>query len=388
MAGMEYTLTGFGDFLERRRVAFVEALPSTRICSVCDVVPSRCVILPCGHVLCQACKLQIASGDDRCPVDGREFSEAAVVSVHFKQSDLEQHRVFCVAGGRDCSFAGRLGDLMEHLVGCCNDKVKCAECQQSVLRHFAVQHRRECEVKTTPQQIMSSTAIASAAEQLRDMKKDLEIIRERASRENADQDAVVNGANSLVERMTRLERKLIQEGRKASVEQRDLLLPAVNKTVVTAGPYRAVSKPGVYMATCKFDEIYAGYKKLTGDKKEHTLSTDQDVLAGYTFYLDCKFEKQGSGDVLLTFILFLGEGDFDDFLEWPFSKKVTIILPHPRDEKKDVRLPVNKEDREMVKKPAPESWNDGICTQTVPWKDIEFHGLVVKDTLYVSVEFE
>ncbi|KAK8765954.1 hypothetical protein V5799_007269 [Amblyomma americanum] len=220
MAGMEYTLTGFDDFLERRRVVFVEPLPSPRVCGVCGVVPSRSLLLPCGHVLCLACKRQIVNGEQKCPMDGREFAEGAVVSINFKQSDLEQHHVFCVVGGRECSFAGRLGDLKEHVAGCCNDK------------------------------------------------------------------------------------------------------------------------PGVFMTTWKFDEIYAGYSAVTKGKKEHVLSTDSGSLAGYELKLDCKIQTQENEDVLLNFVLSLGDGELDNFLEWPFAKKVTVIVWHPRDERKDIRIPL------------------------------------------------
>ncbi|KAK8780007.1 hypothetical protein V5799_018655 [Amblyomma americanum] len=364
MAGMEYTLTGFDDFLERRRVVFVEPLPSTR-----------------------ACKRQIVNGEQKCPIDGREFAEAAVVSINFKQSDLEQHHVFCVVGGRECSFVGRLGDLKEHVAGCSNDKVRCAECQMSVLRSGAVQHCRQCDAKSAPQQIVSTMAIAVAVENIGSMKRDLEKIRQRASSEKVDNDAVVNDANSLMERMTCLERELMQEGKKASGE-RDLLLPAMKKSVITAGPYRTFSKPGVFMTTWMFPEIYAGYSAVNEGEEEHVLSADSGLLAGYKFRLDCKIQKQENEDVLLNFVLFLGDYDLDNFLEWPFAKKVTVIVWHPRDERKDVRLSVNMEDPQMVKKPAPDSWNCGISTETMTWKDIEFHGFVVNDTVYVNVELE
>ncbi|KAK8765957.1 hypothetical protein V5799_007272 [Amblyomma americanum] len=386
MAGMEYTLTGFDDFLERRRVVFVEPLPSTRVCGVCGVVPSRSLLLPCGHVLCQACKRQIVNGEQKCPMDGREFAEGAVVSINFKQSDLEQHHVFCVVGGRECSFAGRLGDLKEHVAGCCNDKVRCAQCQLSMLRSVAVQHCRQCDAKSAPQQIMSTMAIAVAVENIGSMKRDLEKIRQRASSEKVDNDAVVNDANSLMERMTCLERELMQEG-KASGE-RDFLLPAMKKSVITVGPYRTFSKPGVFMTTWKFDEIYAGYSAVTKGKKEHVLSTDSGSLAGYEFKLDCKIQTQENEDVLLNFVLSLGDGELDNFLEWPFAKKVTVIVWHPRDERKDIRIPLSMEDPQMVKKPAPDSWNDSVSTVAVTWEDIEFHGFVVNDAVYVNVELE
>ncbi|KAK8780005.1 hypothetical protein V5799_018653 [Amblyomma americanum] len=151
MAGTEYT--GFDDFPERQRVVFVEPLPVTRVCGACGVLPSRSVLLPCGHVLCQVCKDQTSRDGGKCALDGMEFAEDDILPVNFKQSYLEQHRVFCVAGGEQCTFDGRRCDLKDHLTECGSDK-------------------------------------------LGDM-NDLKSIPERASSEASDKNAVVNCVNCL-----------------------------------------------------------------------------------------------------------------------------------------------------------------------------------------------
>ncbi|KAH7932325.1 hypothetical protein HPB51_029355 [Rhipicephalus microplus] len=80
MAEWEYTLTGFSDFLERRRVNFVEQLPQNRVCAVCGMVPSRSLILPCRHTLCRLCRSQITE-QNGCPLDGRQFADADLLLV-------------------------------------------------------------------------------------------------------------------------------------------------------------------------------------------------------------------------------------------------------------------------------------------------------------------
>ncbi|XP_077497646.1 RING finger protein 151-like [Amblyomma americanum] len=157
MAGTEYT--GFDDFPERQRVVFVEPLPVTRVCGACGVLPSRSVLLPCGHVLCQVCKDQTSRDGGKCALDGMEFAEDDILPVNFKQSYLEQHRVFCVAGGEQCTFDGRRCDLKDHLTECGSDKVRCDMCQQSVVRSAAVEHYRRCSAESSPRKHVSSTPI-------------------------------------------------------------------------------------------------------------------------------------------------------------------------------------------------------------------------------------
>lgn len=385
MVGTEYTLTGFDDFLERRRIVFVEPLPSTRICGVCGVVPIRSVLLPCGHVLCLLCKDQIGKENATCPMERMTFVQADVVSVTFKQSHLEQHRVFCVAGGRKCDFSGKLCELKGHLVRCGSDEVRCAKCQCYVVRSLAVEHYVRCSAETPSWPKVSSTASAFAVQILEGIKMDLERVRERTSFEKVDQDAVVNGANILAERVANLERSFSVG--EAGGSEYNSLVPAAEKTAVTAGPFRAVSKCGVFVTTCEFRDVYAGCTAVSGDKKEHFISTDTYTLAGYTFRLECKFQKQ-DGEVVVSFCLFLRDGAWDDHVEWPFSKKLTMIISHPRDERKDVRLPVDMEDPKVLKKPVPEKWNWGNWTSKENWQDLELKGFVCNKNLYVNVEFE
>lgn len=116
MDGWSYTLAGFGDFLELRRVTFAEPMPATRVCGVCGLLPSLTRHLPCGHVLCDLCVAQIVKCEG-CPFDGRKFALADVRSIAFERSELDQCRVHCTAcdgstgSGNQCDFAGKLSEL-------------------------------------------------------------------------------------------------------------------------------------------------------------------------------------------------------------------------------------------------------------------------------------
>uniref|UniRef100_A0A023GBZ9 Putative tnf receptor-associated factor ixodes scapularis tnf receptor-associated factor n=1 Tax=Amblyomma triste TaxID=251400 RepID=A0A023GBZ9_AMBTT len=397
MTGTEYTLTGFDDFLERRRIVFMEPLPITRVCGICGVVSCRSLLLPCGHVLCQFCKDQISEEDVKCPLDDIVFAETEAVPVTFNQSLLEQHQVFCVAGGKECSFAGKLRDLKEHLNQCGSDKVRCVKCHLPVARNVAVEHYRQCSAEASLQQCVSVAANTVAAEKLGSMKQDLETIREWASSEKVDQDAVLNAANSLLERMACLEHDLTDAYRKASEDQ-SYFLSAQEKATFTPGPYRPTSKHGNFIVACKFPDIYTGNAVFEKSDRllscGYTLSSEICVLAGYTFKVDCRFSRTGFGGditrVKTCFTLWLVEGAWDICVEWPFSKKVSLILTHTTCTGKDITLPLLGAQAEplAIAKKAPGHPSTVGSTEEISWSDIARQGLLVNSALYVNVEFE
>ncbi|KAH8030853.1 hypothetical protein HPB51_011897 [Rhipicephalus microplus] len=111
VAVWEYTLTGFNDFLEQRRVAFTEPMPGSRVCSICGRLPSATIVLPYGDVFCELCLDEVCD-EAKCPFDGRAFTERQLVRLRFELSDLEQRRVVCILAGRQCAaFDGQLSEL-------------------------------------------------------------------------------------------------------------------------------------------------------------------------------------------------------------------------------------------------------------------------------------
>ncbi|XP_070396449.1 uncharacterized protein [Dermacentor albipictus] len=400
MDGWVYTLTGFDDFFELRRVSFAEPMPASRLCSVCGLLPSLALRIPCGHVLCDLCLAQIAESEG-CPYDGQKFVLADVRSISFERSELEQCRVFCAGGGGggyECGFAGQLSELRIHLSQCGGGEAKCGKCRRPVVRGLSVHHYRQCSADTVPWKAEAIDAVAAAMCSTTDRRLGGGVNSEvdggcwRQVPPGVDvdlQDTAVNSSNALLERVTGLERELRDLRKRCpgrDGERSSLSLRASSATVIP-GPFRAASRPGVLITTCKFSDVYVGLESLGEGAKELRMSSDTYTLGGYTFRLDCEFSKDDRG-TSVRLILFLRDGEWDGYVEWPFSKKVTLIIMHPRDAERDVRLPLAMDEYRMVKRPQAGAWNWGRWTDRVNWENVELRGFVDKETLYVNVEFD
>ncbi|KAH7977333.1 hypothetical protein HPB49_000699 [Dermacentor silvarum] len=329
MDGWVYTLTGFDDFFELRRVSFAEPMPASRICSLCGRLPSLTLIIPCGHVLCELCLAQIPKSQG-CPFDGEKFSLADVRSSRFKRSELEQCRVFCCAegSGYECGFTGQLSQLRNHLSQCGSGMAKCSKCLRPVVRRgLSFHHCLQCSGDSVPRKPEAAMAVGVRSTTDR-----------RLASVNSDVDpgAAANGANVLTERVADLERGL-RDVRKRCLDRVDER---------SSSPFRASKSRA----------------SLTFSKERHGTS--------------------------VRFILLLRDGEWDGYLEWPFSKKVTLIIMHLRDAERDVRMPLPMLLQKMVKKPQAGAWNWGQWTNKIKWENIELRGFVDKETLYVNVEFE
>ncbi|KAH7934514.1 hypothetical protein HPB51_029121 [Rhipicephalus microplus] len=299
MAVREYTLTGFSDFLERRRVGFDEQLPPNRVCALCGMVPSRSLVLPCGHTLCRLCRSQITE-QDGCPLDGRQFADADLLLVVFSEADLEQHRVLCIAGvsPRILRFAANY----ERRSWIDNDGRRSRVCQERARNAFEPGFERVGEPRNRRQPRQQFA------------RPDLVHPKQR-SREADVKDGACGGD---------------WEGASAG---------STTKPTVAPGPYRAASKPGVYIETCRFVDVYSAYNAVS--RAMSAQHADQHLHSGrLQFKLACELFKNEKKEVCTRFAFILRHGDWDDHVDWPFRKKVTLTIAHPRYEDKDIGMPI------------------------------------------------
>lgn len=385
----EYTLTGFGDSLERRRIAFLDPLPKPNVCSVCGMVSSNIWILPCGHSLCEFCEEQVEN-PPTCPKDYYDYVRDELTSVNFTLEDIGERRVLCAVAGAKCDFDGTLHDMLSHIIDCTANENACAKCGRSVVREDAFDHYLECSGSDSTSARGPDIAVPSTAlETLEALKKDLGTLRECASSALLEQaTSYVEAANSLVEHVTELESELLRMEDLVAGQDSEATIRA-SKVPNPSGPYRAASKPGVFIATTAFSDAHSISSLDGGKQTEMDIVTGPCTLAGYTFQVKCHAERSEAGEVRLQFVFFLESGEWDDSLEWPFAKKVSMVLSHPVDAKKDIRLPLTEAEREgSGRKPVPGVPNNGYATVDIPWKRVLDQGFICMGKLYVNVEFE
>lgn len=394
MKTWEYMVTGFGESLERRRIAFLEPLPASRVCGICGMLPSPVQMLPCGHALCQFCEDQTKE-ESTCPIDHLKYAQDNVVSINFPVDDLEQRRVLCSLAGARCEFDGTLKDMQCHIAECVADKHKCVKCGCLVALGDLFGHHRGCsggDLSAGPEPAVeapvSDTVRSSVFEKLGVVKKDAEaLLRQRLpSGDSKSPDAHV--VSSVMDRVVDLERELLRTGVGAKHQDHDATLQAP-KVPVASGPYRAANKRGVFVATCVLNDVHSNCSVVGAEETERSIFSQKCALAGYTFRLKCQVESTSTQGVRVHFVFFLQSGEWDDNAEWPFAKKVTLVLSHPGNETRDIWLPVTIGERKVSgRKPVPGVFNNGYKTDSIEWNRVLEQGFVSKDKLYVHVEFE
>ncbi|KAH7976078.1 hypothetical protein HPB52_008619 [Rhipicephalus sanguineus] len=391
MAFWEYTLTGFGEFFEQRRVTFAEPMPADRVCSICGRIPSNAAVLPCAHVSCLECRVEVCDAK-RCPLDETAVTEEELVPSRTDSCYLEKRRIVCVVGGRKCpsNFSGKLSELIAHLPICRGGDVHCTKCYRPVAREVIVEHYRQCCDSNSTGHSGTAARVREAVEGYRGIKEDVENLRQRALDVRHSEVDLVNAANGLVERLASLDHSLSAPQEMASGVDREGVSSQSPKPPAASGPLRSASKPGACIAACVFTQAYCAHTSVTRSKEELRIGSGRHSLSGYTFYLRSIYSWgcEGRDGVSVGFSMYLGAGEWDDYVEWPFSKKVTVIIAHPRDATKDLRLPLFVEGLKVVKKPAPEKTNGECETEKTSWDDIERGGYITKNNLYVHVEFE
>ncbi|XP_050031808.1 uncharacterized protein [Dermacentor andersoni] len=379
----QYTLTGFGEFLEWRTVRFVEPMPRIRVCRLCGVVSSVARLLPCTHVLCDSCERQAADRGRQCPIDGAAFEREEVQTMPFARQDLAERQVRCIndeAGGDralGCIFTGKLAALEEHfLAHCMHGLVRCSKCGRRVVRKDAVEHYVGCEGgdSASPGEPDSEGKVTLDAAEAGRLAETIKEIQQELK--NSDLGTPKTHAN-----IVSLKRKAVSLGNFLRV-----LDPHASQGDASRRSSCYDSELDSW-TICKFEGIEAMRKS-----NEQTLSLKEPCkLAGYTFTLACKFEKSRGKLSSVSFLFCLCPGDRDDFLEWPFAKKVKLSINHTTMEGRDIPVTLKicqEKNAESLKRPQPDVPPKGILSEKITWKYIEKKDLVRDDCLFVAVEFE
>ena len=137
------------EFVERPPSDGLE--PADGTCPVCSLVlrePHQ--VTCCGYTVCQSC-IQVIQEEQRlCPSCNQKFT--AFADKRLKRS-LYARKVSCSQRGAGCEWAGKLGELDEHLnlqplpdkllVGCQFSEVECSYCVQPFQRRYVKAHQSD-----------------------------------------------------------------------------------------------------------------------------------------------------------------------------------------------------------------------------------------------------
>ncbi|KAH6921744.1 hypothetical protein HPB50_004487 [Hyalomma asiaticum] len=383
MSGSDYTLTGYGEFWERRVVTFLDPLPDVLVCSVCGVVPASAWLLSCCRVLCELCRVEALEGEG-CPFGDGDCINENVILLNRNLRHLERFTVLCRSG---CDFTGNVSQLQEHLVGSCSGELMCLMCRQYIGVNDAVAHRQHCSGTVKPVQTAKALEVAGAVviQELSRVREDFEDLLEEITCGEVDKDYLVNKGNSIADQLAliEVESENVPQHPEPTGGEADADLASIRLQLAPT-PYRAASRPNAFVELCSFPSVHEKLQSLGKDDYECIIHPTL-MLGGYCFEIQCVLETE-KREASVYFELRLYGGPWDDRLSWPFDREVTVILSHPTDSERDIMLPVSLCEYGMTKKPAPRSSNEADHTEQVLWRDIETSGFVDYDTIYANVE--
>nr|XP_054924692.1 uncharacterized protein LOC126527401 isoform X2 [Dermacentor andersoni] len=125
-----------------RPTRFVDEVPNSRVCGLCRMIPTRTVLLPCSHVLCQSCHAaSSAAGAGLCPLDREPFEESECHGADFPARNANALQAYCWNEAHGCEFTGTMEALLRHYeMECAFHTVDCLRCGQGVLHQDLSMH--------------------------------------------------------------------------------------------------------------------------------------------------------------------------------------------------------------------------------------------------------
>ncbi|KAH7953440.1 hypothetical protein HPB49_008554 [Dermacentor silvarum] len=124
--GVNWRPTRFADEVTLNRYA----------CSVCHVLPSKTVTLPCSHGLCGRCQAGcvVRGGGGVCPLDGEPFRKDECQEVQFPASKKQDLKAYCWNEPQGCDFIGPLAALLQHYEAeCAFRALPCQQCGEIIV---------------------------------------------------------------------------------------------------------------------------------------------------------------------------------------------------------------------------------------------------------------
>ncbi|XP_072140425.1 uncharacterized protein [Dermacentor andersoni] len=117
-----------------RPTRFVDEVPSSRVCSLCRMIPKQMLLLPCSHAVCESCHAaSLEGGVVQCPLDEVQFEEAECFGYEFHTRIASTLKVYCWNEDHGCEYTGTMDRVLEHYENECTfHTVECLRCGEGV----------------------------------------------------------------------------------------------------------------------------------------------------------------------------------------------------------------------------------------------------------------
>ncbi|KAH6922687.1 hypothetical protein HPB50_017877 [Hyalomma asiaticum] len=120
-----------------------ESTLSRCACSVCHVIPSTTVMLPCSHLLCEQCLTGSVrqDGERVCPLDVEPFSEDECQMIKLPSKTKQNLKAHCWNEDDGCQFVGTIEAVLLHYDReCAFHALQCPRCDGRILRQDIAEH--------------------------------------------------------------------------------------------------------------------------------------------------------------------------------------------------------------------------------------------------------
>ncbi|EEC10182.1 secreted protein, putative [Ixodes scapularis] len=93
LGGTTYCVSGFGKGLDMRPMNFKDTIQKIRVCSLCSVIPSTVVLLPCSHSVCELCFDKCLEDGERCLLDQERLGQECLEKLTLSEEKLATWQV-------------------------------------------------------------------------------------------------------------------------------------------------------------------------------------------------------------------------------------------------------------------------------------------------------
>ncbi|XP_075729492.1 uncharacterized protein LOC142761702 isoform X2 [Rhipicephalus microplus] len=197
-----------------RQTRFVDEVPSSRVCALCRMIPTRTVLLPCSHALCQSCHAASSEAcGGRCPMDQEQFEEDECVSYDLPTRKAIAFKVYCWNELHGCEYEGAMNDMLRHFEKECRfHAIECVRCGEAVLHRELARHYMTGCTAGVPSACTENTSSESGTLTLQDVRNALEEVKTLLRDKNDGEalPAIQSQLNELTEQVRNQEYKMVK----------------------------------------------------------------------------------------------------------------------------------------------------------------------------------